>query len=103
MCRDVGKDISDIRYFHIYDPMSWVAKAAAKVLQISEDKVLTLFDKYGGLRPAQNFFALIELNTSSDLFPDDLIILFGFGPSSTSTSFLLSWREIPTAIDFISV
>lgn len=103
ICRDVGKDISDIRYFHIYDPTSWVAEVAAKVFQVSEDKILTLFEKYGSLGPAQNFFALIELNTSSDLFPDDLIILFGFGPSSTSTSFLLSWRKIPTAIDFISV
>ncbi|WP_369406973.1 3-oxoacyl-[acyl-carrier-protein] synthase III C-terminal domain-containing protein [Arsenophonus endosymbiont of Aleurodicus floccissimus] len=95
--------MSDIRYFYIYDPTSWVTEVAAKVLQVSENKILTLFDKYGSLGLAQNFFALIELNTSSDLFPDDLIILFGFGPLSTSTSFLLSWRKIPTAIDFISV
>lgn len=103
ICRDVGKDISDIRYFHIYDPTSWVAEEAAKVLQVSKDKILTMFDKYGSLGPAQNFFALIELNGYADIFSGDLIILLGFGPFATSTSFLLGWREIPTAIDFISV
>lgn len=103
LCREAGKNINDIRYFHIYDPISWISEASAKVLQVSKNKILTIFDKYGSLGPAQNFFALIELNACSDLSSDNLIILFGFGPSAISTSFLLSWMEIPTAIDFISV
>lgn len=103
LCRDAGKDINDIRYFHIYDPIYWVSEVSAKILQVSQDKILTIFDKYGSLGPAQNFFALIELNACSDIFSDDLFILLGFGPFATSTSFLLSWKKIPTAIDFISV
>ena len=103
LCRDAGKDINDIRYFHIYDPIYWVSEVSAKILQVSQNRILTIFDKYGSLGPAQNFFALIELNACSDIFSDDLFILFGFGPFATSTSFLLSWKKIPTVIDFISI
>ncbi|HGJ5875414.1 MAG TPA: hypothetical protein ACHBX0_02140 [Arsenophonus sp.] len=70
---DSGKDINDICYFHIYDPISWVREISTKVLQISKDKILIVFDKYGSLEPSQNFFALIELN-GLDLVTGDLII-----------------------------
>ncbi|MFW0002584.1 MAG: hypothetical protein AB8V21_05505 [Arsenophonus endosymbiont of Dermacentor nuttalli] len=103
MCRDSGKDINGIRYFHIYDPISWVREISTKVLQVSKDKILIIFDKYGSLGPSQNFFALIELNEGLDLVTSDLIILFGFGPAATSISFLLSCREIAHSINFISV
>ncbi|KGA42330.1 3-oxoacyl-[acyl-carrier-protein] synthase III C-terminal domain-containing protein [Pectobacterium odoriferum] len=98
LCRDAGKEISDIRYFHIYDPTHWVREVSANALKVNRGKIVTIFDKYGSLGPAQNLFALMELSEQAYVNENDLVVLFGFGPAATATSILLSWSNIPFSI-----
>ncbi|KGA32102.1 3-oxoacyl-[acyl-carrier-protein] synthase III C-terminal domain-containing protein [Pectobacterium brasiliense] len=103
LCREAGKEISDIRYFHIYDPTHWVREVSENALKVDGGKIFTIFDKYGSLGPAQNLFALMELGSKEYISENDLVVLFGFGPSATATSILLRWSNIPFSIQNVQV
>lgn len=98
-CQQAGISPSDIRALHVYDPIHWVSNLVSRTLSLDKERFINLFQYYGSLGPAQNFFGLIHMLKNSTLSPGDYIALAGFGPAATTTTVLMRFREIPYSIE----
>lgn len=98
LCEKAAISLADIDAFHIYDPTNWVASASATALGVDRRRIFSIFQQYGSLGPAQNYFGFMTLINHRSLSDGDRVILLGFGPAATATAVLLKVKKVPVSI-----
>lgn len=96
------KTQTGVDIFHAYDPVDWIYHIMTEKLDIPRDKVVKIYDKYGSLGPAQNFFGLIEALSNPAYSSAKTLLLIGFGPAATATGVMLELAKIPHSIHVTS-
>ncbi len=91
----VGLQMDDIDVLIMHQANQRILDAAAKRLDIPDERVVSIVEKYGNTSAASMPLALDIVNRQGRLRPGDNVLLVGFGAGFTLGGALIRWTQPP--------
>ena len=83
--------VNDISLFVPHQANSHIIEAAARMMDLPQEKIMMNLDRYGNTIAASIPIALYEARESGRIKPGDIVVLTGFGAGLTWGSVVIRW------------